>query len=183
MRYCPNCGSPCSDENQFCHSCGERLSKPQNTYTQPNQGTTYEAPSNEPVVSKKNAIIAFVFGLVNIELFLFCIFPYACFIFFPICLVLSIIGIKKSSQYVKEAGKSHALAKIGKILCIITLILACIFFIIGLVMSFSSEAAIAFYESFLESYGIDINDFVTDTGSSNGGSGSYGGGFYTIFRC
>lgn len=181
MRYCPNCGSPCSDENQFCHSCGERLSKPQNTYTQPNQGTTYEAPSNEPVVSKKNAIIAFVFGLVNVELVLFCIFPYLCFFFFPACLVFSIIGMKKANKYVNEAGMSHPLAKIGKILCLVTLIVACVFFVLGMIFSFVPEAATAFYESFLESYGFDINDFTTDSGYN--GDGSYGGGFYTIFRC
>jgi hypothetical protein len=180
MRYCPNCGSPCGENKQFCHNCGEKLSRPQsNTYTPQGQG--YTAPSNEPVVSKKNAIIAFVFGLVNIELVLFCIFPYLCFFFFPACLVFSIIGMKKANKYVNEAGMSHPLAKIGKILCLVTLIVACVFFVLGMIFSFVPEAATAFYESFLESYGFDISDFSTDSGYN--GDGSYGGGFYTIFRC
>ncbi len=184
MRYCPNCGTEAGDSNQFCHSCGERLSKPQ---SQPQyQQNSYESNDYQsyqsytaPTVSKKNAVISFIFGLINIELFLFSIFPYLCFFFFPASLILSIIGIKKSKQYVKEAGQPHAFSKIGKILCIISLVLACIFFVFGMIFSFIPEAAGAFYEAFLEAYGFDISTFNTSYGSGSGGSGSYGGGYYT----
>ena len=186
MRYCPNCGEIVGENKQFCHNCGEK----QNPHTQyqpnqyqaqyqPNQSnTTYQASQPyQPTVSKKNAVIAFIFGLINIELFLFCIFPYACFLFFPACLVLSIIGIKKASQYNREAGKSHAFSKIGKILCIISLVLACIFFLIGLIMSFDATAAYEFYEVLFEAYGFDIDGLYS---GSDYNDGYYnGGGYYT----
>ena len=183
MKYCPNCGAPVAQENKFCHSCGEKVTEQAQPQYQSNYETnayqnTY-SPNPEPVVSKKNAIIAFIFGLINIELVVACIFPYICFLFFPACLVLSIIGIKKASKYVSEAGKPNAFSKIGKILCIISLVLACIFFVVGLVMSLSPEAATEFYEAFFYAYGFNIDDF---SGSyTNGGyNGSYnGGGYYT----
>ncbi len=184
MKFCPSCGSQVNEGNQFCHSCGEKLSQqqqPQPQY-QTNQDYTYSQQAvPEKKVSIKNSIISFILGLVNIELAFCCIFPIACFIFFPGCIILSIFGLKTSKKYVKEAGKSNAFAKIGKILAIVSLVIACIFFIFGLILTFAEGAALDFYAGFLQGfYGEDFyNSVFGDTGSTNT-NGGLGGSYYAI---
>ena len=90
--------------------------------------------------------------------------PYACFFFFPACLVLSILGIKKAKQYTREGGLRSPFAIIGKVLSIVSLVIACLFFILGLAMTFVPEAGTAFWESFFGFYGMDLGDL------SNGGN-------------
>lgn len=150
MRFCTNCGSQVSDNNQFCHECGERISGPSQAYTNTGSYNTYQAPTN--TVSKKNSIISFILGLVNIELMIFCIFPYVCFVFFPGCLIISIFGIKKAGQYKAEAGRSNAFATIGKVVSIVTLAIASFLFIFGLILTFDPVASEAFIDGFLYGY-------------------------------
>ena len=156
MPYCKECGNQVAEGAAFCHECGAKLTAdtPRESYTEPKEAYTYEAPQ----VSKKNAILSFIFGLVNIELCIFALIPYACFFFFPACLVLSILGIKKSKQYTLEGGPKSPFAIIGKITSIVSLVIACLFFIIGLAMTFVPEAGTAFWDSFFGFYGFDFSE-------------------------
>ena len=163
MRYCPECGNQVAEGNAFCHECGAKLTyeAPREAYAEPQPSEyTYDAPK----VSKKNAILSFIFGLVNIELCIFALMPYACFFFFPACLVFSILGIRKANQYTREGGPRSPFAIIGKVLSIVSLVIACLFFILGLAMTFVPEAGTAFWESFFGFYGMDLGDL------SNGGN-------------
>ena len=45
MRYCPNCGTNCTDAQRFCSNCGFPLEAPQQTNTQ--QGSQYNR-ANQP---------------------------------------------------------------------------------------------------------------------------------------
>ena len=101
MKYCPNCGAEIAEGNQFCHSCGEKLSnsQPQPQY-QPQYQTTQDYTYQEPEkkASIKNAIISFILGLINIELAICCFIPYSCFIIFPGCILLSVFGLILSKK-------------------------------------------------------------------------------------
>ena len=139
MIYCPNCGREVNEDSKFCAVCGTTLT----------EGVGYVKASK---VSKKNAITSFVLGLVNIELCICSIFPYACLIFFPMSLVLAILGISKANKYVDEAASHNAFSKIGKIVSIVSLILSIVFFIIGLLLTLIPGAGIEFYEILLDMY-------------------------------
>ncbi len=165
MPYCQECGNQVAENNAFCHECGAKLNSeaPKQAYYEPQQ-TEYTPEA--PVVSKKNAIMSFIFGLINIELCIFALMPYACFIFFPACLVLSILGIKKSKQYTLEGGKRSPFAIIGKIASIVSLILACLFFVIGIMITFVPDASGAFWEAFFGAYGLDLGNLSTGGGTT-----------------
>lgn len=157
MPYCRECGNQVAEGNAFCHECGAKITAdaPRESYTEPqNEAYTYEAPQ----VSKRNAILSFILGLVNIELCIFALMPYACFIFFPACLVLSIIGIKKAKQYTLEGGPKSPFAIIGKITSIVSLVLACLFFVIGMMITFVPDASNTFWEAFFGAYGFDFSE-------------------------
>ncbi len=136
MSYCERCGREIEGNDILCPEC------------------VVDFAANAPKISKKNAVISFVLALINVELVILAIMPYLCFAFFPACLVLSIIGIKKSNQFYKETGLKNAFSIIGKVVSIVTLVLACVFFLLGLIMSLVPGAADAFYEAFLATYGI-----------------------------
>ena len=175
MPYCRECGNMVNEGNAFCHECGAKLNSeaPKQDYYEPKSSYSYEP--EVPQVSKRNAVLSFVFGLINTELAIFALLPYACLFFFPACLIFSILGIKKANQYVAVGGPTNAFAIIGKILSIVTLVLTCVFFILGIVMTFVPGMAAEFYEAFFSTYG-----FMFDFGDLGdlGGSGSGGG---TIF--
>ena len=175
MPYCRECGNMVNEGNAFCHECGAKLNSeaPKQEYYEPKSSYSYEP--EVPQVSKRNAVLSFVFGLINTELAIFALLPYACLFFFPLCLVFSILGIKKANQYVAEGGPKNAFAIIGKILSTVTLVLACVFFILGVVKTFVPGMAAEFYEAFFSTYGFTFE--FGDLGD-HGGSGSGGG---TIF--
>ena len=96
MPYCRECGNMVNEGNAFCHECGAKLKSeaPKQDYYEPKSSYSYEP--EVPQVSKRNAVLSFVFGLINTELAIFALLPYACFFFFPACLIFSILGIKRN---------------------------------------------------------------------------------------
>ena len=170
MKFCPNCGHEVSEGKQFCHECGEKLSSnnQNGTYQTNNTGYTsynYTYTPPTPTVSKKNSIIAFVLALVNIEIASLCIFPYVCFLALPGSILLSVFAIIKSNKYVREAGMPNAFSKIGKIVAIVTLVLAGIFFLFGLIYTFDPEMNAMFFEIMQDPYNFSIGS--SDLGSSS----------------
>lgn len=180
MKFCPNCGHEVAENKKFCHECGEKLTFSSENYQQyDNNYQTQENNNNyghyssttintSPVqtVSKKKSIISFVLALVNIEISLICIYPYACLVLFPASLFLSIFSLIMSKKYVKEAGMPNTFSKIGKVFAIITLVLACICFLCGLVYTFDPEMNAMFNDIWNGMY----NDLGGITDSSNGSS-------------
>lgn len=139
MANCPNCGEQVKTGTNFCIVCGESLDSVVETVI--------------PEVSKKNAITSFVLGIVAARGVILSMFPYICFIFFPIFLILSILGMNKARQYKKESGKDIVFSKIGRIVSNVTFFLSIIFFFIGIFLSFMPGTAAAFWDGVLSVYG------------------------------
>ena len=151
MAYCTNCGNRIEEGSLYCSRCGSRVFGSQD---QQNYAPTLDHLFERTVVSRKNAIIAFVLAIVGLEASACAIFPYACFIFYPACLVLSIISIKKANQFRAEGGSS-SFATLGRIAAIATIVVSSLCFILGVIMTFSADMALAFFEELFEEYGID----------------------------
>lgn len=146
-RFCPNCGEAVEADARFCIKCGNALEaqepeqapvveeKPvaEATPTYNYYQDAQEAP--KAPVSKKNSIISMVFGLVSLEVGAMAIMPIYVFMFLPIAIVFSILGMKKSGQYTTEAGAPNAFSRVGKITSIIALPLSIVFGIIGLILT------------------------------------------------
>ncbi len=144
-RFCPNCGEAVESDARFCTKCGtalavaeapkqeepvaEPVAEPQQAYNY------YQAEPQQKPVSKRNSIMSMIFGLVALESSFIGIAPIYAFIFMPLAIVFSILGMKKSGEYTTEAGAPNAFSRVGKITSIISLPLAIVFGLIGIILT------------------------------------------------
>lgn len=142
MRYCSNCGALNETDAKFCSNCGKPLTQiagnteetANNNYQQI-YNYTQEAPKSEntvsepaPVKGKVFGILSFVFGIVSTVLSFIALFPLVGQVFGFLYLAMAIVGLVFS-------GKSdYRLAKPGKILCIVGIVLSGLFLILGFII-------------------------------------------------
>lgn len=154
--YCPFCGGELVDGAAFCKYCGKKvinepLAEPQAAPSaeeayQAYQSQYYSQPVSQPVavceqpaqapqpVSKKNAIISMIFGLIGLEFSAFWILPIFGWIFGVPSIVFGILSFKKSKAYIAESGSDIAFCKVGRITARIGFILTLIMGILSLII-------------------------------------------------
>ncbi len=144
MRYCSNCGALNETEANFCSNCGKPVNQitehmegntnnnyqPIYSYTQGTPQAANTVPEPAPVKGKVFGILSFVFGIVSTVLSFIALFPLVGQIFGFFYLAMAIVGLVFS-------GKSDfRLAKPGKILCIVGIVLSGLFLILGFIILF-----------------------------------------------
>ncbi len=144
-RFCPNCGEAVESDARFCTKCGTALAvaeapKQEEPVAEPvveaqQPYNYYQAEPQQKQVSKRNSIMSMIFGLVALESSVMGIIPIYAFIFMPLAIVFSILGMRKSGVYTTEAGAPNAFSRIGKITAIIALPLAIVFGLIGMILT------------------------------------------------
>jgi hypothetical protein len=154
--YCPFCGGELTDGAAFCKYCGKKvinepLAEPQAApsaeeayqayqnqyYSQPaiQPVQIYEQPAQAPQpVSKKNAIISMIFGLIGLEFSFVWIYPIIGWIIGVPSIVFGVLAFKKSNAYIAESGSDIAFCKVGRITARIGFILTLITGIISLIL-------------------------------------------------
>lgn len=137
-KFCPNCGAQLENAARFCTSCGtpvaeEVAQEPKEQSQDYYQAEVQNAP--KPQVSKKNSIMSMVFGLVALEMGSCAIIPFSGIIFMIIGIVFSVLGKRKSAEYIQEAGEPNTFSKVGKITATIALPVSIVFGVLCLIIS------------------------------------------------
>jgi hypothetical protein len=162
-KYCKNCFATLEDDAKFCTACGapvenepkveEKPAQPklsdediarilaqkeaEMAAQNPQRNDYYQAaPSNEPdpSVSKKNAIMSMIFGLLSLEFAVTAITPITGFVFLICAIVFSVIAKRKSTQYIDEAGAQNAFTKVGRITATIAIPVSIVFTFLGFIL-------------------------------------------------
>lgn len=162
IMFCPYCGGQLDDGASFCKFCGkqvvnqsakEQYEASQNQYysnasaPQKEPSVPYYAPQPVPQISKKNAIMSMIFGLIGLEFSAFWIFPIVGWIIGVPSIVFGILAFKKSKAYISESGSDIAFCKVGRITARIGFILTLVMGILSLIIL---AAACSDPDAFLE---------------------------------
>ncbi len=131
--FCPNCGTQLPDSTKFCPNCGAQLAQAQPA-PQPEQAPAQPMPQPEPPSTYQEyqqvpaqLVLATdeINGVTPSNILLFGILGTALgYTFGLIGLIFSLIGMNKAKQYTEGGGELTGKAKVGRILCIVGLILS-----------------------------------------------------------
>lgn len=146
MAFCEKCGGSIGEGVAFCPTCGapdQQAEAAQPAYEQPSyqqpayQQPAYQQPAAAEHPKRALCIVTLVLGICSLVL------CWAWYLGLPCAIVGMILGKKAL-----EAGED-GMAKAGRIMSIVGLILGCIFFVIfviGIIIAASAAASI--YSSF-----------------------------------
>lgn len=150
--YCTNCGALNSDNASHCTNCGVQLqvNQPVNN-TQPINNVLENIPEIKAMPEKDPgkglAIAALILGIVSIlSTTVCCCIPFVNYISPVVALVTAIVGMilaSRSKAKSEEADYDYStMAKVGKILSIISLIISIIATVITIVVAILAAVGI-----------------------------------------
>jgi hypothetical protein len=148
--FCPYCGGQLDPGASFCKFCGKQIAEKsakeqyeasQNQYyntaepvSEMPQVNYYEPQPVKPPVSKKNAIMSMIFGLIGLEFSVIWIYPIIGWIIGVPSIVFGVLAFKKSNAYIAESGSDIGFCKVGRITARIGFILTLVMGILSLII-------------------------------------------------
>lgn len=134
MAFCQHCGNQVADGSAFCDNCGAQQTQ-QQAYQQsyqPLYQTQQSYYQSQQPVSKTNSVLALVFGLIAIFSALFCIYPFANFVFLPVAIVFLCLSKGQRNRFVGLNGSDNGMSRTGGILSTIAIPLSIVCFVLSL---------------------------------------------------
>ena len=122
--------------NENANEAEKSAPKTEQAYTEPPKSRpVYHAEPPKKEVSKSDAIISMVFGILSIFMAIFALYPFIGFLFMGTSLAFIIVAKKKRNAYVREAGEDMGFSRAGKITSTVAIPLLCFFTLYGLVFT------------------------------------------------